>query len=591
MSTSWFSSSSAPQSIANGFGAGTAGQLLTSNGGSAPSWQNPATNGTVTSVAATVPAFLAVSGSPITTSGTLAFTLSGTALPIANGGTARTSVPTTATASTYSAWDSNANLFGKNLSLQTLNYGAGGTVTLTVASERFHLNANNSSTTYVLPDGTTCLGIIFQITKYAGSGSVTVQSNLGTTLDTLNIGQSCMYTCVTAQNTDAAWVRSRSISTTSTTGLPITYGGTGAITKAAGFDGLSPMTTGGDIIYGGASGTGTRLANGTSGQVLTSSGGTSAPTWTNVSTGTVTSVAATVPAFLSVSGSPITTSGTLAFTLSGTALPIANGGTGVTSVTSSTTASSWAGWDANGLLYANSLVPANVITSTNQTYVASGAGTQLPGLITSTSSGTIVLTFPDHSTMQAGRSCRITNIGSGICGVHDPNGGSPILVVDTYPGMSIIVTCINPGAGSALDAWTVERLTNVPIGASLPANPYITNQGTAVILPNSNTTYNMNNKWPNLIVCNQSSGYASFVLPNPSTIPSGTKYTFRLTLSGNPLSVNTFTSATQIILMSGTDFNPAREVDIWWNGFNWVNRWFGYGTTVQNAQGNGENAD
>ena len=44
--------------------------------------------------------------------------------------------------------------------------------------------------------------------------------------------------------------------------------------------------------------------------------------------GTVTSVAATVPTFLSVAGSPITTSGTLAITLSGTALPIANGGTG-----------------------------------------------------------------------------------------------------------------------------------------------------------------------------------------------------------------------------------------------------------------------
>jgi hypothetical protein len=49
-------------------------------------------------------------------------------------------------------------------------------------------------------------------------------------------------------------------------------------------------------------------------------------------TGTVTSVAATVPAFLSVSGSPITTSGTLAITLSGTALPIANGGTGATTL-------------------------------------------------------------------------------------------------------------------------------------------------------------------------------------------------------------------------------------------------------------------
>jgi hypothetical protein len=46
--------------------------------------------------------------------------------------------------------------------------------------------------------------------------------------------------------------------------------------------------------------------------------------------GTVTSVAATVPSFLSITGSPITTSGTLAISYSGTALPILNGGTGET---------------------------------------------------------------------------------------------------------------------------------------------------------------------------------------------------------------------------------------------------------------------
>jgi hypothetical protein len=50
--------------------------------------------------------------------------------------------------------------------------------------------------------------------------------------------------------------------------------------------------------------------------------------------GGVTSVAATVPSFLSVTGSPITTSGTLAFSLSGTALPTTSGGTGLTSFTS-----------------------------------------------------------------------------------------------------------------------------------------------------------------------------------------------------------------------------------------------------------------
>ena len=51
------------------------------------------------------------------------------------------------------------------------------------------------------------------------------------------------------------------------------------------------------------------------------------------SSGTVSSVAASVPAFLSISGSPITTSGTLAITYSGTALPVANGGTGSTTLT------------------------------------------------------------------------------------------------------------------------------------------------------------------------------------------------------------------------------------------------------------------
>ena len=51
--------------------------------------------------------------------------------------------------------------------------------------------------------------------------------------------------------------------------------------------------------------------------------------------GTVTSVAATVPSFLSVTGSPITTSGTLAIAYSGTALPIANGGTGQTTASAS----------------------------------------------------------------------------------------------------------------------------------------------------------------------------------------------------------------------------------------------------------------
>jgi len=85
-----------------------------------------------------------------------------------------------------------------------------------------------------------------------------------------------------------------------------------------------------------AVGDGTTLAftaAGTSGQILKSNGA-SVPTWINNDAGTVTSIAATVPSVFSIAGSPITTSGTLAITYSGTALPVANGGTGLTAGTS-----------------------------------------------------------------------------------------------------------------------------------------------------------------------------------------------------------------------------------------------------------------
>ena len=52
----------------------------------------------------------------------------------------------------------------------------------------------------------------------------------------------------------------------------------------------NPMTTGGDIIYGGVAGAPTRLANGTAGQVLQSNGTTLAPSWVAAGTGNVTKV-------------------------------------------------------------------------------------------------------------------------------------------------------------------------------------------------------------------------------------------------------------------------------------------------------------
>ena len=84
-------------------------------------------------------------------------------------------------------------------------------------------------------------------------------------------------------------------SATTATELGYVNGVTSAIQTQINTKMTNPMTTGGDVIYGGASGTPTRLANGSAGQVLTSAGGTSAPTWQTPAGGyTVTAVSSNI---------------------------------------------------------------------------------------------------------------------------------------------------------------------------------------------------------------------------------------------------------------------------------------------------------
>ena len=243
---------------------GTSGQVLKVTAG-VPAWETDTATGTVTSVALSAPAVFTVSGSPVTTTGTLALTYSGTALPEANGGTAQT---------TYSTGD--------------------------------FLYASGSNTLSKLAVGTT--GQV--LTVAAGLPSWATDTTTGTVT---SVGLSA-----------PAFLTVGSSPVTSSGTLALTFSGT-AIPAANGGTAQTTYTTG-DLLYASGANTLSKLAIGTSAQVLTVTGG--APAWGSAGAGTVTSVDMSGGTTgLTTSGGPVTSSGTI--TLAGT-LAAVNGGTAQT---------------------------------------------------------------------------------------------------------------------------------------------------------------------------------------------------------------------------------------------------------------------
>jgi len=146
--------------------AGTAGQLLQSNGSSAPTWVTAGGTGTVTSVNVSGGTTgLTTSGGPVTTSGTI--TIAGT-LATANGGTGGTATPTagtipygTGTALAYSA---------AGTSGQVLTSGGAGAPTWTTVTGTGTVTSVNVS------GGTT--GLTYSGGPITGSGTITMAGTL-----------------------------------------------------------------------------------------------------------------------------------------------------------------------------------------------------------------------------------------------------------------------------------------------------------------------------------------------------------------------------------------------------------------------------
>jgi len=306
--------------------------------------------GTVTSVALTLPGIFSVTGSPITESGTLAASL---ATQTANRVWAG---PTTgsAAAPTFRALVANdlpdlssvyqpiagilTAFSGLSNTTGVLTNNGSGSLSYTATSTGGNKDADSGKLVKFDSVGGVYFSNEVRIYPYP-SGSNFLQFNnsriqwLRGVSDYCAIipseaGSACTFYFPTNPGPHTLALEDGNITGTAgglSSTLAVTSGGTGQTSY-----------TDGQLLIGNTTGNTLAKATLTAGSGISITNGHGTITIASTSSGgTVTSVAASVPAFLSVSGSPITSSGTLAITLSGTALPVANGGTGQSSLQAS----------------------------------------------------------------------------------------------------------------------------------------------------------------------------------------------------------------------------------------------------------------
>jgi len=163
------------------------GKYLTTNGTNT-SWATIASGGTVTSVAASVPSFLSIAGSPITSSGTLAISYSGTALPVANGGTGITTTPTNGQIPIGNGTNYTAATLSSGYGVNITNGSGSVNIATNIATPQIIVYTTGSGT-YTTPANCKWLDIVMVGGGGGGSGSSS-SAGTGGTGGTTSLGSS-----------------------------------------------------------------------------------------------------------------------------------------------------------------------------------------------------------------------------------------------------------------------------------------------------------------------------------------------------------------------------------------------------------------
>lgn len=263
----------------------------------------------------------------------------------------------------------------------------------------------------------------------------------------------------------------------------LSYDGSGNLQFSTAF--ASPLTTKGDLYT--YSTVDARLPVGTNGFVLTAdSAQTTGIKWAAPSGAGVSSVALTVPAFLSVAGSPVTSSGTLAVTFSGSAIPIANGGTAATSAAPAFN-------NLNPMTTTGDLIyesGANTaarlpIGSTGQILTVAGG---IPAWATAASSNpTFSVTAGENlATNDVVYICSTTSDGARTVGNAYKQDATNSL---RYIGVGLVTSGVSSGASVTIQtAGTLSGFTSLPTG--LPVYASVTTPGSwQSTVPTNNGEY------------------------------------------------------------------------------------------------------
>ncbi|QPF87032.1 hypothetical protein IC762_12330 [Bradyrhizobium genosp. L] len=451
---------------------GSAGQILTTGGaGTNPAW-SAVGSGTTTSVGLSLPAIFSVTGSPVTTSGTLTATLANQNANLVWSG------PSTGAA----AAPTFRSLVGADLpnpSASTL----GGVQSKTAVASNFLTQISTSgavssaqpafsdiSGTLALSQlGTQTANTILAGPTSGGSANPTFRSLVGADLP--NPSPTTLGGVQSLAATTSKWINQIStsgvpnatqpgfgdISGQTTLGQLPSIGNNTVLANTSGGSGVPAATSvsavldvvgavQGDVLYRGAS-SWSVLAPGTNGQVLTTGGASANPSWTTVTgTGTVTSVSAGTG--IDTGGSPITTTGSVSLAAIAGQRILANitGGLAVPSPNTMTSLLDFIGQTQGQILYRGA-----------STWSALGAGT----------SGQFLQTLGVGSTPQWASA--VTGPGSSTNnGFVVWNGTTGTVVKDHAATISLTsevsgtLPTANGGLGNTAGAWTAYSPTPVP---------------------------------------------------------------------------------------------------------------------------------